>query len=1232
MKITFFKPLTKALIIGMWMLLMITPALFAAQQWVVAEVFTATTCGFCPSARSALRQMNDNQEQFPYLIPIIWQGNAAHASPNYGTRRTLYGFTGIPHARFCGNVEVRGGGANVLNAYTNAYNNTVTRNSPMEIDVAVSVNAQNQLVVSADFELTANVTTQNNHAIFVLTYDLTGIMDPDYFASAKTYHAQEFNLTQQGQETNITRNIPIEADWELERIRAVVFVQSLNQGNPVILQGGFGYPGQFEPVDVFGRVLGSDAPEGLVGASVRMSGAGGNFQTDTGDNGNFTLEDVMGNEQGAEYVLTISHEGYEPHVSGREVGTQNLNLGNIELQESEFVNVRGRVIGNDRPDGVPGATVQLTRAAANYEVESGADGSFLFENVMTTEQGVLYELFISLEGYSEHSSEREVGAEGENFGNIQINEEPYPVHDVWASQSDEPDELDLIWTTPGPVTGTEQWLHWDSGENANGIGTGGAVQFIVAQRFDAEQLEENDAVGLHLTTVRFFPREAGHTYTIKVFRGGSGNPLNPGQEVASQRVTNVQAMRWNEVDLENPVEILADQEIWFGYHLNATGGHPAGVDAGPHVNNYGNLMFFDNSWTTLVSLNPQLAQNWNVQAYAGFTRGHRSLAFKPGGIETIPDANKSLDSDFQSFSYVTENPGFFTADPHNRISEFGKVTDNSRVRRSSGRTDASFDYRLLEGYDIYRFKVEDQDDPDEWTFVDTAEDTIYTDTGWGSHLAPGEYRYAVVAVYTNEVYSVPAFSNSVMNRMHSSVQLQLSSNSGDSVAGASVMLTNADGNPDHVYEGDANAEGLAVIGNVWKGTYHIRIRLPGFERYDEANVLIQDDVHSDNIELTEALNEVVQLSHELYNNNNVRLSWLEPGTLLGDPQWIHWDNGEFAAGIGTGAAVQFTAASRFTPANMEELNIGELHLTSIKFYPFAEGATFTLKVWRGGSATPLNPGNEVHSQPVTSFVNNQWNTIPLTEAIYIDPSQELWFGYTVDTPSGHPAGADAGPAVNNYGNLFFIGNQWTTLQAQAINANWSLQAYAGTEDDLRAVNVSRERLRQNDAGRSSVEENSRALIGYKIMRNNEVLEDGFQGLTYQDTDLPIGEYVYHLIAQYTTGESEPTSTEPINVLNIEDDTQIMPLVTELQGNYPNPFNPNTNINFSIANDANVRIDVFNLKGQKVRTLVNELMEAGNHKVIWDGTNDRGNEVGSGIYLYRMESLDYTTTKKMILMK
>ncbi|GAB4340350.1 MAG: hypothetical protein Kow0037_26140 [Calditrichia bacterium] len=94
----------------------------------------------------------------------------------------------------------------------------------------------------------------------------------------------------------------------------------------------------------------------------------------------------------------------------------------------------------------------------------------------------------------------------------------------------------------------------------------------------------------------------------------------------------------------------------------------------------------------------------------------------------------------------------------------------------------------------------------------------------------------------------------------------------------------------------------------------------------------------------------------------------------------------------------------------------------------------------------------------------------------------------------------------------------------------------------------------------------------------------------------------------------------------------VPTVFDLKQNYPNPFNPTTSIKYQVPQNVDVRLEVFNILGQRVKTLVNRKMDPGYYEVVWDGTNDFGAKVASGLYIYRIQAGDFVKSHKMILMK
>jgi flagellar hook assembly protein FlgD len=94
----------------------------------------------------------------------------------------------------------------------------------------------------------------------------------------------------------------------------------------------------------------------------------------------------------------------------------------------------------------------------------------------------------------------------------------------------------------------------------------------------------------------------------------------------------------------------------------------------------------------------------------------------------------------------------------------------------------------------------------------------------------------------------------------------------------------------------------------------------------------------------------------------------------------------------------------------------------------------------------------------------------------------------------------------------------------------------------------------------------------------------------------------------------------------------LPSTYTLSQNFPNPFNPTTTIEYSIPTTGNVSLAIYNVAGQKIRTLVNASQSANFYKVVWDGKNDNGMTVGTGTYFYKLVSGNYSKIVKMTLMK
>lgn len=138
-----------------------------------------------------------------------------------------------------------------------------------------------------------------------------------------------------------------------------------------------------------------------------------------------------------------------------------------------------------------------------------------------------------------------------------------------------------------------------------------------------------------------------------------------------------------------------------------------------------------------------------------------------------------------------------------------------------------------------------------------------------------------------------------------------------------------------------------------------------------------------------------------------------------------------------------------------------------------------------------------------------------------------------------------------------------------------------------------------------------------------MLEEG----TYTGALVVTGFDANHMVDQITV-----PVTLFVSSTGIVDGFAELPIEYGLSQNYPNPFNPTTDINFALPENAHVTLEVFNVLGQKVRTLVNEDMNAGYQSVTWMGDDDQGKNVASGVYLYKLSAGNKTFSKKMLMLK
>jgi subtilisin family serine protease len=148
-------------------------------------------------------------------------------------------------------------------------------------------------------------------------------------------------------------------------------------------------------------------------------------------------------------------------------------------------------------------------------------------------------------------------------------------------------------------------------------------------------------------------------------------------------------------------------------------------------------------------------------------------------------------------------------------------------------------------------------------------------------------------------------------------------------------------------------------------------------------------------------------------------------------------------------------------------------------------------------------------------------------------------------------------------------------------------------------------------------------------------QQGVINVGFNSANMAPGTYTGSVIIN-TNDPNHASVTVPCTLLvlrtDIADADQAIPNVFSLAQNFPNPFNPITDISFGLPSAGNVLVDIYDIMGRKVKTLVKDYRPAGLYRVVWDSSNDHGDKVASGIYLYKLSSGDKVITKKMVMLK
>ncbi|MFQ5753345.1 MAG: FlgD immunoglobulin-like domain containing protein, partial [bacterium] len=140
---------------------------------------------------------------------------------------------------------------------------------------------------------------------------------------------------------------------------------------------------------------------------------------------------------------------------------------------------------------------------------------------------------------------------------------------------------------------------------------------------------------------------------------------------------------------------------------------------------------------------------------------------------------------------------------------------------------------------------------------------------------------------------------------------------------------------------------------------------------------------------------------------------------------------------------------------------------------------------------------------------------------------------------------------------------------------------------------------------------------------------------FVDNNVNAGQTLYYRIVAFDFNGNKGDFSDEVALVVTSvagGDDSSLPREFALYQNYPNPFNPDTQISYDLPKSTDVSLKIYNLMGQQVKTLVDEAQPAGQHIIRWDGTNNFGTRVASGVYVYVIKAGDFVQSKRMTLLK
>ena len=338
---------------------------------------------------------------------------------------------------------------------------------------------------------------------------------------------------------------------------------------------------------ILNGVVTAEGGNAISGATISVAGE----TTTSASDGSYSFTDIF---TGTQSVICDA-AGYTSEIETVVIEEGQTATVNFELVLAELGNLEG-IVTADGGAAIEGATISV----AGITTTSGADGSYAISDILIGS----YTASCSAPGY-DTGSETVFIEDGQTTNlDFELN---FAAPVRFTAEVFDGNDVRLNWGAPGALG----YLQRDAGVNiGNGIGLGNGGTFRVASRWTPSDLEPY--AGKTMTSITFYCNDdANATFVLKAWVGD-----NAAMEILSQEVSSYENNAFNEIVLDNPIQIDDSRELWFGYEILHIGGtRPAGVDEGPANQGYGDMISVDGTtWVSMAS-SWSLDYNWNLAGY-----------------------------------------------------------------------------------------------------------------------------------------------------------------------------------------------------------------------------------------------------------------------------------------------------------------------------------------------------------------------------------------------------------------------------------------------------------------------------------------------------------------------------------------------------------------------------------------------------------------------------------------